>query len=102
MDKTTDAPNTRLRPLVLAWVALVTLTLLSALLGDALRGAAGLTAIVAALIWLKAWLVARAFLEAQHCHVFIRRLVFVFIAYAPVLLVLTDRYGGTFAAWVRL
>ena len=57
---------------------------------------------VAALIWLKAWLVARAFLEAQHCHVFIRRLVFVFIAYAPVLLVLTDRYGGPFAAWVRL
>ncbi len=91
-----------MRPLLFAWAALVVLTLLSTVLGQVLKGTEGLTAMVAAIIWLKAWLVAYYFLEASHAHTFIRRLVFIFIAYAPVLLVLTDSFGAKFAAWLSL
>ena len=41
----------------------------------------------AAIIWLKAWLVAYFFLEAKRCHTFIRRLIWAFIAFAPIALV---------------
>ena len=50
----------------------------------------------------KAWLVARYFLEAQLTHNFIRRMIWIFIAFAPIALVLTDRFGRQFAAWVQL
>ena len=102
MSNSTSAPNTRLRPLLIAWAALVALTLLSTGLGQFRGSGNGLTIVVAAIIWLKAWLVAYTFLEASICHTFIRRLVFIFIAYAPVLLVLTDWYGSWFASWTSL
>ncbi len=102
MNQADDKTLHSMKPLLFAWAALVVLTLLSTLLGQELKNTQGLTAIVAAIIWLKAWLVAYFFLETPHAHTFIRRLVLIFIAYAPVLLVLTDWYGARFAAWATL
>lgn len=99
---TPDAlPSTRLRPLVIAWLGLVLLTLASIGLGEWLRGAWWLALLVAAIIWLKAWLVAYYFLETQLTRTFIRRLIWIFIAFAPIALVLTDRFGRQFAEWVQ-
>jgi hypothetical protein len=53
-------------------------------------------------VWLKAWLVARYFLEAPQCHVFIRRVIWTFTAFAPLALVLTDLFGQQFALWLQL
>ena len=95
-------PETRLKPLVWTWVALLALTGASLGLGEWLRGASWLPLLVAAIIWLKAWLVARHFLEVKLSRAFIRRVVWTFIAFAPVALVLTDRFGRQFAAWAQL
>lgn len=95
-------PQTRLAPLFLAWLGLVILTLLSAGLGDWLRGFPRLTQLVAAVIWLKAWLVAYYFLEVSASHRLIRRLVWTFIAFAPLALALTDYFGAEFADWASL
>lgn len=86
-------PSTRLAPLAAAWLGLVLLTLISLGLGEWLGRAAWLPALVAAIVWLKAWLVAHYFLEAHLSHPFIRRTVWVFIAFAPIALVLTDLFG---------
>lgn len=102
MNTSPTKPLYSLKPLFIAWAALIILTMISVLLGQILKNTEGLTEMVAGIIWLKAWLVAYFFLEASHCHTFIRRLVFIFIAYAPILLVLTDLYGERFAAWVTL
>lgn len=95
-------PSHRLLPLAIAWLGLVLLTLLSIGLGDWLRGDTGLAPLVGGIIWLKAWLVARYYLETALCHGFIRRLVWIFIAFAPLALVLTDLFGRQFAALVQL
>ena len=95
-------PSIRLAPLVIAWLGLVSLTLASLGLGDWLRGASWLPLLVAAIAWLKAWLVARYFLETQLTRTFIRRLIWTFIAFAPIALVLTDRFGRQFAEWAQL
>jgi len=58
--------------------------------------------LVAAITWLKAWLVAYFFLEAKLCHTFIRRLIWVFIAFAPIALTLTDMFGPQFAAAIQI
>lgn len=91
-----------LAPLLVAWLGLVVLTLFSLGLGEWFATAAWTPVLVAAVIWTKAWLVARYFLEATECHVFIRRLIWTFIAFAPVALLLTDRFGRQFAAFVQL
>jgi hypothetical protein len=88
--------------LVLAWLGLALLTLVSTGLGTWLRGASVLPLLVAAIIWVKAQLVARYYLELHSSHVFIRRLVSVFIAFVPVALVLTDLFGDQIAAWLTL
>lgn len=93
---------TRLMPLVLAWLLLVVLTLISLGLGEWLRGLAWLPLLVASIIWLKAWLVARYFLETHLSHVFLRRVVWVFIAFAPIALVLTDHFGQRLARLLQL
>jgi len=95
-------PSVRLAPLVFAWVGLLVLTLLSLGLGGWLRDWSALPAIVAAIVWLKAWLVARFFLEAPLSRTFIRRLIWIFIAFAPIALVLTDTFGRQFAHLVQL
>ena len=94
--------SARLTPLVFAWLGLVLLTLLSLGLGEWLREVAWLPVLVAAIIWLKAWLVAYFFLEAKLCHTFVRRMIWAFIAFAPIALTLTDLFGRRFAALVQL
>ena len=91
-----------LTPLALVWLALVLLSLLSLVLGEWIGQANWLPAAVATVIWLKAWLVARYFLEANRCVAFIRRLVLGFIAFAPIALVLTDTFGTQLAALLQL
>lgn len=102
MNQTEPNPIANLPRLALAWLALVTLTLVSLGLGEWLGGAPWLPTLVAAIIWLKAWLVAYFFLEARLCHTLIRRLIWAFIAFAPVALVLTDLFGQQFAALVQI
>ena len=92
----------RIAPLVFAWLGLLTLTALSLGLGEWLRDLAWLPVLVAAVIWLKAWLVAYFFLEAPLSRTFIRRLIWIFIAFAPIALVLTDLFGRQFASLVQL
>lgn len=95
-------PPLNILPLLAAWLALVVLTLLSLGLGEWLCEVRGLAVPVAAIIWLKAWLVAHYFLEAHLSHTFIRRLVWIFIGFAPIALALTDLFGRQFAALARL
>ena len=100
---TSDSTNpTSLVPLALVWLALVSLSLFSLLLGEWVGRAAWLPVVVATVIWLKAWLIARYFLEAYQCVAFIRRLVLGFIAFAPVALVLTDTFGTQLAKILQL
>ncbi len=91
-----------IKTLFFTWAILVLLTLASVGLGEWLQEGAWLSALVGGIIWLKAWLVARYFLETPFSHTFIRRLTWVFIAFVPVALVLTVMFGRWFAEWVRL
>jgi hypothetical protein len=102
MNEPEPHPNVNLTPLALTWLALVALTLVSLGLGEWLGRASWLPTLVAAIIWLKAWLVAFFFLETRLCHTLIRRLIWAFIAFAPVALVLTDLFGQQFAALVQI
>ena len=87
-------------PLVGAWLGLVLLTLASLGLGEWLRASGWLPLLVASIIWFKGWLIGRYFLEAHLSRTFIRRLVWGFIAFAPVALVLTDFFGRQFVTWI--
>ncbi|MDR2839404.1 MAG: hypothetical protein LBV49_12690 [Azonexus sp.] len=95
-------PNTALRPLFLAWLALVALTLISLDLGANFHGAAWLQAAVAVIVWIKGTLVARHFIEANLAVPFIRNVLRVFIAITPIALVLTAFFGPAFARWATL
>jgi hypothetical protein len=88
--------------LTLTWLALVVLTLVSLGLGEWFRAAHWLPLLVAAIIWLKGAMVARYFIESHLTHPFITRLLRVFIAIAPVALVLTAFFGDTLARWASL
>ncbi|MGB7502323.1 MAG: hypothetical protein WBM25_07990 [Azonexus sp.] len=88
--------------LTLTWLALVALTLVSLGLGEWFRAAHWLPLLVAAIIWLKGAMVARYFIESHLAHPFIARLMRVFIAIAPVALVLTAFFGDTLARWASL
>lgn len=87
-------------PLIIAWLGLVSLTLVSLGLGEWLHNSGWLPLLVASIIWFKAWLIGRYFLEAHLSRTFIRRLVSGFIAFAPIALVLTDFFGSQFVAWI--
>ena len=86
----------------LAWLALLALTLASLALGHWLHGVPWLALPVAAIIWLKGWLVARHFIESHIAHPFIARLLQGFIAIAPAALILTAFFGDTLARWATL
>lgn len=88
--------------LTLAWLALLALTLASLGLGEGFAAAPWLPFVVAAIVWLKGWLVARHFLEAPHAHPFIARLVYGFVALAPLALALTAYFGDRLARWATL
>ena len=47
-------------------------------------------------------MVARYFIEVQVAHPFIRRLLQIFIAIAPLALILTAFFGDTLARWATL
>lgn len=85
-----------------AWLALVILTLLSLGLGGWLHGNDLLPVVVAAIVWVKAWLVARHFLEIHQAHPFIRRVVLGFIAFTPAALLATSLFGRHIARWAVL
>jgi uncharacterized membrane protein len=92
----------RYKTLFLAWFGLILLTFVSLGLGEWLRQGTWLYVLVAAVIWFKAWVVARYFLETPLSHTFIRRLTWVFIAFVPVALVLTVTFGREFVEWIKL
>jgi hypothetical protein len=58
--------------------------------------------LVAAIVWIKGWLVARRFIEAEQAHPFIRNVLRGFIAFTPVALLLTAFFGHQFARWAVL
>jgi hypothetical protein len=95
-------PPDRFRLLTLAWLALVALTLSGLALGEWFRDARWLSLLVATIIWVKGALVAGAFIESRVAHPFIARLLQVFIAIAPIALVLTAFFGDTLAGWATL
>ena len=90
------------KPVFFAWLSLVLLTFVGLGLGEWLRQGPWLSVLVAGVIWFKAWLVARFFLETRHSHSFIRRVTWIFTGFVPVALVITVMFGEQFAAWVRL
>lgn len=79
---------------VQAWLALLTLTVLSLLLGERFGHASWMPLLVAAIIWVKGAVVARSFLESHTAHPFIAWLVRAFIGYAPVALLATTWLRG--------
>lgn len=97
-----EKPSTALRPLVLTWLALVLLTFISLGAGQWLHGVSWLPLLVAGIIWLKGWLVARHFIEAKLTHPFIARVLAGFIAFVPLMLILLAFYGDEFARWASL
>jgi len=94
--------STSLKALVLAWLLLVVLTVLSLGLGQSFHSAPWLPLLVAAIVGFKGRLVARQFIESELATPFIRRLLAVFIAFAPAGLVLTGFFGRQFAQWASL
>ncbi|HJV24608.1 MAG TPA: hypothetical protein VJ673_02930 [Aromatoleum sp.] len=96
------SPSTSLAPLFLSWLGLVTLTLLSLWLAQWSHHAAWLQLPVAAIVWLKGWIVARSFIEAHLAHPFIARLVRTFILCVPLALILTTWFGDRIARLTTL
>lgn len=86
----------------LAWLALVALTLASLGLGEWFPRAPWLPLLVAAIVWLKGVLVARAFIESHLAHPFIARLLQGFVAFSPLALVGTAYFGDSLARWLTL
>ena len=88
--------------LTAAWLALVALTLLSLGLSEWARDVAWLPLIVAAIMWIKGVLIARCFIETHVAHPFIRRVLKIFVAFAPIALAATAFFGATLARWATL
>lgn len=97
-----NTPSSALAPLTYAWLGLVVLTLLGLGIGQWLRGAGGQALLVAAIVWVKGWLVCRYFIESHRAHPFITRIMRAFIAFAPAALILTAFFGPQFARWATL
>lgn len=102
METTEYQPSLEIRPLAIAWLGLVLLTLLSLVLGSEFHGAKWLQVLVAGIVWLKGWLVASQFIEAKITRPFIRRVLLGFIAFAPAALLFTAFFGHEFARWATL
>lgn len=84
------------------WLLLVGLTVISLGLGQWFHSAGWLPLLVAGIVWLKGAVVARHFIETRAAHPFIRRVVAVFIALAPLALIATSFWGTTLARWATL
>lgn len=94
-------PNS-LTSLTLAWVCLLGLTALSLLLGNTLHGQTWLQLLVAGILWLKAWIVIRHFIQANATHRFLRNVLYGFIGVTPVCIVLLGFWGAAFARFASL
>lgn len=90
--------STSLRPMVIAWLGLVTLTLCSLFIAEWLPGMTGLALLIAAIIWLKGWLLARFYLETELSRRIIRWATWAFVAFVPIGLLLTSYFGPGIAA----
>lgn len=77
-------------PLTQVWLGLLALTGISLLLGDRFGHASWMPLFVASVIWIKGTVVAHYFLESHSAHPFIAWLLRVFIAFAPVALLVTS------------
>jgi len=84
-------PTAKQLPVVHAWAGLLALTGLGLVLGHMFGHAPWMPLVVAAVIWIKGTVVARYFLESDGAHPFIAWLLRLFIAFAPVALLVTDR-----------
>ncbi len=94
--------SSAIKPLLAVWLLLCVLTLLSLGLGQGFHSANWLPLLVAGIVWLKGRLVSRYFIETQLATPFIRRVVAVFIAFAPLALVVTGFFGPSIAHWTSL
>lgn len=75
---------------VLAWLALLLLTVISLLLGAQFGAASWMPFLVAGIIWIKASMVARYFIESNHAHPFVAWVLRAFITFTSGGLVLTS------------
>jgi hypothetical protein len=85
-----------------AWFVLVVLTAVSMGAGRLFHGADWLPFGIAAIVWVKASLIARYFLEGKHIHPFLRWALRVFIAFVPIWLVLSAVLGERLARLTTL
>jgi hypothetical protein len=88
--------------LTTAWSLLFVLTLVSLGLGEWFHAADWLPMLVAGIVWLKGAVVARSFIESQQTVPFIARMLQIFIALAPIALILTSFFGTQLVRWVTL
>lgn len=102
MNAIPAARPSALSPLVLGWLALVALTVLSLGLAQWSGHAAWLQLPVAAIVWLKGWIVARYFIGTHLAHPFIAGVVRAFILCVPVALILTVWFGDRIAQLTTL
>lgn len=77
-------------PPLLGWLGLLLLTVISLALGARFGAASWMPLIVAAIIWIKANIVARYFIESHLAHPFITWVLRVFIAFTTIGLVMTS------------
>lgn len=85
--------NDNISTLVLPWLGLLALTLASLVLGSRYGHAPWMPLLVALIIWIKGTLVARYFIESHKVHPLIALMLRIFIAFAPVALVITAFFG---------
>lgn len=79
--------------LLYAWLGLLLLTAAGLLSGLRFGHASWMPVLVAALIWLKGWIVGRYFLRSDEAHPFVTWVVRIFTAFAPAALLLTMALG---------
>jgi hypothetical protein len=95
-------PSLSISTLFGAWLGLLALTALGLVLGRGSAGASWLPLAVAAVVWLKGWLVARHFIESHLAHPFIAWVLRVFIVCVPAALLVTTWFGPQLARWTSL
>lgn len=102
MSTAEKQPTTSLAPLVYAWLGLLALTLLSFVLSEHFHGMDWLQPLVAIIIGVKGILVARQFIEVDLSHPLIRRVVYAFVAFTPLMLAIVTYFGAPLARWTSL
>jgi hypothetical protein len=95
-------PSLSISTLFGAWLGLLGLTALGLVLGRWSAGASWLPLAVAAVVWLKGWIVTRHFIESNVAHPFIAWVLRVFIVCVPAALLVTMWFGQQLARWTSL